>query len=87
MQRQHDAGPYIVSGAFHAEVFALKIEVCNLLQRIDGPEPRVELDAVDDLNFVSEPDVFRPQVPVAVDNAPLPQAAKQQKVPLPEKLP
>ncbi len=87
MQRQHDAGPYIVSGAFHAEVFTLKIEVCNLFQRIDGPKPRVELDAVDDLNFVSEPDVFRPQVPVAVDNVPPPQPAKQHKMPLLEELP
>ena len=86
MQRKHDPGPYIISGAFHAEVFALKVEVGNLLQRIDGPEPRVELDAVDDLDFVSEPDVFRPQVPVAVENTPPPQSAKQQKRPSPEKL-
>jgi hypothetical protein len=87
VQRQHDAGPYIVSSPFHAEVFALKIEVCYLLQRIDGPEPGVELDAVNDLDFVSEPDVLRPQVPVAIENAPVPQTAKQQKLPSPEKLP
>ncbi|MGO9483575.1 MAG: hypothetical protein ACLPX9_03175 [Rhodomicrobium sp.] len=68
-------------------MLALEIEVCDLLQRIDGPKARVELDAVDDLDAVSEPDVFRPQVPVAVNDAPPPQAVKQHSVPLPEKLP
>jgi len=87
VQRSHDAGPDIVSNPFHPKMLALKIEVGDLLKRIHGPQPRIELDTVYDLNSVPEPDVFRPQVPVPIDNTALLQTVKQQKLPLPKEPP
>ena len=71
VQRSHDTGADIVSNSFHTQKLALKIEVGDLFKRIDSPQPRVELDTVDDLDAVSEPDVLGPQIPMPVDNTPL----------------
>ena len=74
MERLHNAGANIAANASCTEMLALEIEIGTLIQRIDSPQPRVELDAVDDLNIVSEPDMLRPQVAVPIDNASLLQA-------------
>ena len=70
----HNAGANIDANALCIEVLTLEIEIGNLIHRIDSPQTRVELDAVDDLNSVSEPDMFWPQVAVPIHNAPLLQA-------------
>ena len=74
MERLRNAGANITADASRTELLALEIEIGNFIHRIDSPQPRVELDAVDDLNSVSEPDMFWPQVAVPIDNAPLLQA-------------
>ena len=74
MERPQDARADIAANASCTEMLTLEIEIGNLIQRIDSPQPRVELDAVDDLKIVSEPDMFGPQVAVAIDNAALVQA-------------
>ncbi|HXW22185.1 MAG TPA: hypothetical protein VEK14_04695 [Rhodomicrobium sp.] len=74
MERLRNAGANITADASRTEMLALEIEIGNLIHRIDSPQTRVELDAVDDLNSVSEPDMFWPQVAVPIHNAPLLQA-------------
>ena len=74
MECLHNAGANIGANALCIEVLTLEIEIGNLIQRIDSLQPCVELDAVNDLNIVSEPDMFRPQVAVPIDNAALLQA-------------
>ena len=74
MERLRNAGANITADASRTELLALEIEIGNLIQRIDGPQPCVELDTVNDLNIVSKPDMFRPQVAVPIDNAALLQA-------------
>jgi hypothetical protein len=49
----HNAGANIGANALCIEVLTLEIEIGNLIQRIDSPQPCVELDAVNDLNPTS----------------------------------
>lgn len=86
MECLQNAGANIAANASCTEMLALEIEIGNLIQRIDSPEPCIEFDAVDNLNIVSEPDMLRPQVAVPVDNAPLLQAIQQHRALSPEKL-
>ena len=71
MQRPHDPGSEIVSGPFHTQMLALQIEVSNLLQGIESAQLRIELHAIDDDHFITDPNVLRPQVAVSVDDTPL----------------
>lgn len=70
VQRRHDAAPDNFADAFRAEMLALKIEVGDLFQGIEDAKARIELQAIDDLDLVSKPDVFRAQISMAVDDAP-----------------
>lgn len=69
-QRLRDAAPDNFADAHHAEVLALKIEVGDLLQRVQHAQPRIELQAVDNLDLVAKPDVFRAKVAMPVHDAP-----------------
>jgi hypothetical protein len=57
-------------------MLALEIEVSNLLQGIEGSQPRIEFYAIDDLDAVAEPNVLGPQVAMSVDDTPLLQPPK-----------
>lgn len=52
-ERLHNAGLDDIADAFHTQMLALKIEIGDLLQGIQDPKARVELQAVDDLDFVA----------------------------------
>jgi hypothetical protein len=51
-----------------AETMTLDREISELVGRIDQPELAVELQAVHDDRRVKEIDVFRPEIPVALDD-------------------
>lgn len=48
------------------ESIALQIEKCDLIERVNDPKAGIELKAVDDPDFVIEPDVFGTQVAVSI---------------------
>jgi len=48
---------------------AFEAQECNLVERIDRPQARIEFEAVDDSNWVAEPNVLGAQIAVSVDNA------------------
>ena len=52
-ERLHNAGPGDIADAFHTQMLTLKIETGDLLQGIQDPKARIELQAVDDLDFVA----------------------------------
>ena len=42
---------------------------CDLVEWIDRPQARIELEAIDDSDRLAEPNVLRAQVAVTVDDA------------------
>ena len=52
-ERLHNAGLDDIADAFHTQMLALKIEIGDLLQGIQDPKARIELQAVDDLDVVA----------------------------------
>jgi hypothetical protein len=61
--------PDVFSCPCSAEAVAFEAQECNLIERIDRPQARIEFEAVDDSNWIAEPNVLGAQVAVSVDNA------------------
>ena len=55
-----NARPDVPARPRRAEALALQIQEGNLIEGVDGAQPRIELQAVDDPDLVIEPDVLRP---------------------------
>ena len=51
-----------------AKPLAFQMQERDLIQWIDRPQMRIELEAIDDRERGTEPDVLRPQVAVTIDN-------------------
>ena len=68
----------MVAGPAAAQALAFDAQVGDLVQRIDGAQSRVELQAIDDGDRVAEPNVLGPQVAVAVDDSALAHAVSDQ---------
>jgi len=47
-------------------MLAFEIEVSDFLERVECAQPGVKLQAVDDLHLVTKPNMFGPQVAVAI---------------------
>lgn len=61
----HNAFPYPGS----AKSFAFEAEIGNFVERIDRTQLRAELETIDDLRWLAEPDVLRSQIAVPVHDA------------------
>jgi len=59
----------IFAGPAGAEALAFEAQECNLVERIHGSQPGIELQAVDDADRIAEPDVLRAQIAVPIDDA------------------
>ena len=62
-----------------AEPLALEIEKGDFVERVGGTQGGVELQAVDDARRVAETNMLRPQIAMAIDDAPCPHAVRQQR--------
>ena len=47
------------------EPFALKTEIGDLIERVDHPKPRIELETVDDPDLIAQPNMLGAQVAMA----------------------
>ncbi|MDI1343327.1 MAG: hypothetical protein PSV22_04385 [Pseudolabrys sp.] len=68
---QHALHPafYISPDPGRSEPLAFKTEKGDFVERVDHAKPRIELEAIDDPDFVPEPDMFWTQIAMAVDDA------------------
>ncbi len=65
----HDAAAQVLTSPSDAQPFALETEEGDFIQRVASAEPIIELEAVDDTDRISEPDVLRTQIPMSINNA------------------
>ena len=79
--RQHVAGPAsdVFGGPGAAQAFAFEAKKCDLIEWIDGAQARIEFQAVNDPHRIAEPDMFRSQVAMAVDDVTAAHAAGNQR--------
>ena len=68
-----------------AQALAFDTKERDLVERIDGSKPRIELQTVDDPDGVAKPDMFRPQIAASVDNVTTAHAIDDQPRSLAEK--
>lgn len=64
-----------------SEPFAFEAEERNFIKWIDSPQAWIELEAIDNSNRIAEPDVFRSQVAVPIDNLAAANSAGEQLMP------
>ena len=83
-QAGRHAAPEVIANPDGAEPLAFEAEEGDLVKRIDGAEPRIELQAVDDPDRVAEKDVLGTQVAVPVEDAAVPDPPGQPVAPLRE---
>lgn len=67
-QRPCDAAPDVLADPGSAKPLAFKAQECNLVERIDGSQARIELQTIDDLDRIAKPDVLGAQVAVPVND-------------------
>jgi hypothetical protein len=68
-QTVHDVSFDVFARPGGAEAIAFDAQERDLVERVDGPQARVEFETIDDQHWIAEPDVLRPQVAMPVDNA------------------
>jgi hypothetical protein len=68
VQRLHHSSADVVRDPKAAKSLAFKAQERHLIQWIDGPQIRIELQAVDDLGRIVQPNVLGPEVAMAVDD-------------------
>jgi len=81
----HHAPPQVLARPGGAQPIAFDAEKGKLVERIHHPEPRIEFEAIDDTDWIAEPDVFGPQVPVSVDDVSAAHPLRQKLAPLAKK--
>ena len=74
------AAPDVFTGPGSAEPLAFKAQECNLIERIDGSQAGIELEAIDDLDGIAEPDVLRAKVAVSIDDTTMANAPSEDLV-------
>jgi hypothetical protein len=68
----------VVARPFGAQSLAFEAKVCDLIERIEHPEARIKLEAINDLHGIAEPNVLRPQIAVCVDDPAFPDQVDEQ---------
>ena len=76
-QAAHDTTRDVFARPAGAEPIAFKAQERDLVEWIDGPQARIELEAVDDPHRIAQPDVLGAQVAVPIDDATLANALGQ----------
>ena len=71
------AAPDVFTGPGSAEPLAFKAQECDLVERVDGSQAGIELQAIDDLDGIAEPDVLRAKVAVPIDDTPVANAPSE----------
>ena len=61
----------IITHPGRSEPLAFEAEKSDLIERIDHPKPQVEFEAVDDPDFVIEPNMLGTQVAMPLDDPPM----------------
>ena len=79
-QAAHDTTLDVFAGPSGAEPLAFEAQECDLVEWIDSPQARIELEAIDDPHRIAEPDVLGAQVAVSVDDAAARECAAGQRV-------
>jgi hypothetical protein len=77
MERVHDVAAQIFARPRCAEPFAFEAEERDFVEWIHHSQARIEFQAVDDGDRITETDVLGAQVAVAIDDAPRPHAFGQ----------
>ena len=62
MQCLRDLAVAVIANPSGTETLAFEAEIGDLVEWVDGPQLRIELQAVDDFNPVREPDMFGTQI-------------------------
>jgi len=76
-QAAHDTTRDIFPRPAGAEPIAFKAQERDLVEWIDGPQARIELEAIDDPHRITQPNMLRAQVAVPIDDATLANALGQ----------
>ena len=77
-QAGRDPAPDIFAGPACTEALAFKVQECNLVEWIHGSQTRVKLQAIDDPDRISKPNVLGTQVAVPINNASIPNPPDKQ---------
>jgi hypothetical protein len=72
---------HVIGRRSRSQALTFDAEICHFVEGIDGAQARIELEAIDDLGRVSKPDMFRPQVAMAIDDSPLGDAPDERFAP------
>ena len=70
-QAAHDTTRDIFPRPAGAEPIAFKAQERDFIEWIDGPQARVELEAIDDPHRITQPNMLGAQVAVPIDDATL----------------
>src|SRR6185369_1682886 len=76
----------MLAGPGGAQTLAFEAQEGDLVHRIDRPQPRVELQAVDDLHRIAQKDVLGPQIAMPVNDPLRANARLQQPRPAAQEL-
>ena len=76
-QARHHPSPDIFARPCRAEPLAFDAEKRDLIEGVHCPQPRIELQAVDDPDRIAQPDMLGTQVSMAIDDAAIANALRQ----------
>ena len=77
VQRFRDLAVAVIADPSGTETLAFQAEIGDLIEWVDGPQLRIEFQAVDDSNPIRQPDMFGTQIPMAIENAAASSALRQ----------
>jgi hypothetical protein len=77
-QAAEHAATDVFSRPGSAEALAFEAQECDFVDWIHGPQAGIELQAVDNPDRVIEPDVFRTEITMSVDNPAIAHAFRKQ---------
>ena len=63
-----NTAPDILARPASAEPLAFETQECNLVERVNSSQARIEFQAIDDLYGITEPDVLGSQIAVTIDD-------------------
>jgi len=85
IERMRHVAAQILAGPGGAKPFAFDAQEGDFVERINHAQTRVEFQAVDNAHRIAQPDVFRAQVAMSVDDMPRPHPFGQEPGPLGQK--
>jgi hypothetical protein len=86
-EQVRDALSQIFSRPSDTQSLALDAKKGNFVEGINHAQPCIEFQTINDADGLAEKNVFRPQIPMPVDDVPTPDTFGQHIVPFAEKTP